>query len=326
MVYEQTQALQDGSLGSAFAPWFAIFEASEAVRLAPGYAPARRLLGRALMEEARFDEAATSYRKSLELEPRNRDGEAGLRQAERLASLVRSLPLSLAPGRRVFRLAEVPARPRPGVFVVIGAFNRVEYGFEHVEVRYFLWRDGRYREAFRVRRVGRNDFEAVRSCRTWVGDFQKVGREQVMLVTAYMAADWMPTCVDVFEVKGDSLRRVLGIDSDRVPELTDLDHDHKPEVQVVHLIGATVGHAGMDLWYDIYRYNGKEYARANPRFPALTRKQIDELQRSLEYAPDDWEFLEHMALAYRDLGEPKKAVVYEQRAGEAKAKQKAASE
>jgi tetratricopeptide (TPR) repeat protein len=319
IVYEQTRALDDRSLASAFAPRWAIFRASQAVRLAPRYAPCRRLLGRALMEAARFAEAAASYRKSLQLEPHNSQGETGLRDAERLRDLLRSLPLSLETGRRVFRLAEIPARPKPSVFVVIGSFNGDD--FELVEARYFVWRNGRYRETFRAPRVGRSDGpEEVRSCRTWVGDFQKVGRQQVMLVTASLGADWNPTFVDAFEVKGTSLTTVLRIDSDHPPELTDLDHDGRPEIKVDHLIGVTVPHVGMDFWYDVYRYNGKQYVRANQRFPALTRRQIESLRQDLQGAPDDVDFLEHVALAYRDLGQAKTATLYEKRARQAAAK------
>lgn len=322
IVYQQTQVLDAKGLDSAYAPWYALFQAREAVKLAPDYAPAHRLLGRALMEEASFDQAAASYRRSLQLDPRNWQGKRGLREAERLAKLVQSLPLAPKKGRRVFRLAEIPRGPRPGVFVLVGEFDKVADGFLRPEARYFVWRKGRYRETFYTATMGRMEEPwrgQLRSCRTWVGDFQRVGRQQVILVTANVGGDWEPTFVDVFEEKGDGLTRVLAVDSDHPPKLTDLDHDGRPEIRVDHLIGSTVPHAGMDIWYDVYRYNGRRYARANARFPQLTRDQIRELQGHLEDEPNDPEFLKYMAIAYRDLGQPEKARPYENRARRGKA-------
>jgi hypothetical protein len=152
-----------------------------------------------------------------------------------------------------------------------------------------------------------------------VGDFQRVGRHQVILVTANIGADWEPSFVDVFEQRDGGLASVLRIDSDHPPELTDLDHDGRPEIRVDHLVGEMAGHAGMTFWYDVYRYDGKRYVRANARFAELSREQIRDLKEHLESTPNDPEFLEYIATAYRDLGQSAKAAEYEKRAAGARA-------
>jgi hypothetical protein len=322
IVEETTRNLADESMRNPYAFWSSTIDSRRAVELAPDYAPAHRLLGRSQVGDASFDAAVASYQKALQLEPHDAEGARGLREAERLSALLRSLPLGLAGGRHVIRLVEVPRPGRPSVLVVIGRFDGECYA--DPEVRFFAWESRGYRETFRTADVGLPGRPSDLVCaRTWVGDFQRVGRAQVIVAGCYLGADYEPTSVDVFEVKGSGLRHVLRVGSDHPPTTLDLDHDGRPEVRTDHLIGATVGHVGMGFWYDVYRYDGTRYVRANPRFPGFTRSQIDSIRHDLDYAPHDSDFLAHMAMAYRDLGQPRRAAPYERRAKAARAREEA---
>ncbi len=100
--------------------------------------------------------------------------------------------------------------------------------------------------------------------------------------------------------------------------LVDLDDDGKPEVKVAGRIGSGLPGAGMGIWYDIYRYDGRAYVRANPRYHQLARKQLEAMLWKADEYPGDWDVLAHVAQAYRDLGQPAKGRSYDRQAREAK--------
>lgn len=310
--------------------------ASEATRIAPRLASAHRLLASILLEQAEFDQAESEFRKALALEPADKKVQRGLDQTERLGALVESLPLRLAQNQRVFRVAEVPrVGGTPGVFALIGIIARwasapdtgnkdEEADFTSPEVRYFVPIDGQYRETFRTTKVAdtRNDPHYISAARVSIGDFQRVGRQQVILATGWFAADAEPTLLDIFEAKDDSLKHILHVDSLHPPELADLNRDGRPEVGVDYYVGVTMPHVSASGWCDVYQYDGRRYVRANARFPQLARQQLQGMIEMNRLHPNDWDVLERLALAYRDVGQPREARVYAGRARHLKAAQR----
>ncbi len=315
--------LSDDSFASIYDRHFASYDLAEATELAPDFAPAHSTLGRALLLTARYGEAAESFRRALELDDTDVRAREGLREAERLAALVDSLPISIGPDQVIFRLAEVRLWDRPGVFILMGSHDPATDGIIDAEVRYFVWEDSTYREAFRSNSVaGVVDPwgpRGVRAARIWVGDFQRVGRTHIILVMGDIAASCAPSWVDVFEVHGETLTQVLHVHSHDVPARVDLDEDGRPEVQVEYEVGGeSVPGAGMGIWHDVYWHDGRRYIRANSRFPKLCRQNLEEMLWKVSRYPEDSEPAERVAQAYRDLGDEENATIYEQRAEQLK--------
>ncbi len=299
---------------------------ADAIKVAPNGATAHRVLGRTFLEMVRYGEAKAEFSRALALDPHDSQARSGLREAARLSRLVLALP---APrGQRVFRLAEAPKRGGPSVAVLLGRWNAKGHELDAPAVRYYRRKSGRYHLTFRARlhtvlaapagaAAARDGIEYAR---IWVGDVQHTGRAQVLLVTGWIGADWLPAFVDVFEVAGRSLRPILHADSEDTPELVDLDRDRRPEVKVVHFFGYETSHAEQGARYDVYRYTGRRYVRANSHFRDFARSQLAEALAKLHKYPDDWDVLLHVAQAYRDLGQPSKAAPYERRAKALRAK------
>ncbi len=78
--------------------------------------------------------------------------------------------------------------------------------------------------------------------------------------------------------------------------------------------GETVPGAGMGIWHDVYRYDGRRYVRANSRFPKLCRDNLDKMLKHADAYPEDAESAGRVAQAYRDLGDEENAGICEQRA------------
>ena len=110
------------------------------------------------------------------------------------------------------------------------------------------------------------------------------------------------------------MKQILHLGSSAGAERVDLDRDGRPEVQVTNYVGATLTHAEMGGWTDVYRYDGRRYVRANARFREFSRGQLNSMLSTAEDHPDDWDTLKRVAQAYRDLGQPGKAAPYETKA------------
>ena len=295
---------------------FVIHDMADAVKWAPQYEPARRVWGRALLEGGRYQEAATAFRRALILNPKDGQAAFGMREARWLRQVARGL--GIPKGLRIYRLAEVPRTGRPGVFVVVGKPFEEE-SIDGPRVEYFIRQAGRYRKvmdkpAYLGTEKRGDDFEFAR---IWVRDLQRTGRPQILLISGWIGADCLPTFIDIWEPEGKGLRQVLHVDSDEGATL--VNRGGRREIKVTHLVGATAPHTGMSFWSDVYRYDGKRYVRANNRHPRFSRDQLASMQQMNRDYPNDWDVLEHLALAHRDLGQPKKAAVYEARAKKAKA-------
>jgi tetratricopeptide (TPR) repeat protein len=332
LVDELAPVLSDRRMEGAVDLYQASWQIGDALRAAPEEPRVQRLYGWLLIAQVRYAEAAEAFRKALAVDPRDQQAQRGLAQARRLSRLIRSLPLHLRSGWRVFRLAEIPAGARPGVLVLIGRVKRApgpggpnEARIASPEVRYFAWSKRGYRETYRTRDVGGAGFPEqgdLQFARIWVGDFQHTGRPQALLISGWTGADWVPTFVDVFDARHGTVRHILHVESDYPAKWVDLDHNGRPEVQTNHIVGTTMPHVDTGAWLDIYRYNGQRYVYANGRYPALSRDQLDELLNLNERFPHDPDVLTHIAQAYRDLGQPAKAGSYERQAREAKQRKK----
>jgi tetratricopeptide (TPR) repeat protein len=328
LVDKLAPVLSDGRMESAVDLYQASWQVGEALRAAPKEPRVQRLYGWLLIAQVRYAEAAEAFRKALAIDPHDQQARAGLAQSRRLSRLIRSLPLHLASGWRVFRLAEIPAGARPGVLILVGRVERApgpggpnEVRIALPEVRYFAWQRHGYRETYRTRDVGGAGFPAegdLQFARIWVGDFQHTGRPQALLVSGWIGADWVPTFVDIFEARHGTVRHILHVESNYPAKWVDLDHNGWPEVQTNHIVGRTMAHVDTGAWLDIYRYNGQRYVYANGRYPAFSRDQLDDLLALNERFPHDPDVLAHIAQAYRDLGQPAAARRYEQQAREAK--------
>ena len=290
--------------------------ALEAVKLVPESARAHRVLGHALMEETRYEQAEAAFSRAVELDPKDQESRAGLREANRLARLVDSLPLDLSNGRSLFRLAEVPRSGRPGVFALVG-YPAEDASDCAVRAHYFMWDGSRYRESYRTPNIGYKHDEGPNEmgfARLCVGDLQRNGRPQVLLIRGWVGADWIPMAVDIFQPRRAGMKQILHLGSSAGAERVDLDRDGRPEVQVTNYVGATLTHAEMGGWTDVYRYDGRRYVRANARFREFSRGQLNSMLSTAEDHPDDWDTLKRVAQAYRDLGQPGKAAPYETKA------------
>jgi tetratricopeptide (TPR) repeat protein len=306
----------------------ASWQIGDALRAAPEEPRVQRLYGWLLIAQVRYAEAAEAFRKALAVDPHDQQAQRGLAQVRRLSRLIRTLPLHLKSGWRVFRLAEIPAGARPGVLVLVGQVKRApgpggpnEVRIASPEVRYFAWGKHDYRQMYCTRDVGGAGFPQqgdLQFARLWVGDFQRTGRPQALLVSGWIGADWLPTFVDIFEARHGTVRHILDVESDYPAEWVDLDHNDRPEVQTNHIVGITMAHADTGAWLDIYRYNGRRYVYANARYPAFPRDQLDDLLDLNQRFPHDPDVLAHIARAYRDVGQTAEARRYEQQAREAK--------
>jgi hypothetical protein len=322
IVSQVTESIHSEGLGRVRFSGYEEVEARRAISLAPDLPAAHRLLGDALLEQTRFRDAALAFGRALELKPDDREARQSLTEARRLAPLLESLPLALGREQRTFRLSEVPQRGAAGLFVLLGTRDPASSGISSPQVRYFAREGGTYRETFRTSAIAQHPaFGAdapIPICGIEVADLQRSGRQQVVLVSAWVTAGCALHTVDIFEINGKSLRHVLAVPSDREPALTDLDGDKRPEIRVTEQFQCEDG--SKYWWYDVYRYDGRRYVRANPRFPEFARKQLQDLLKQDETCPGDWPVLEHIAIAYRDLGDPKKASAYQGRARIAKMK------
>jgi tetratricopeptide (TPR) repeat protein len=297
---------------------------NDAIAAAPEYAPAYVALGRLKLAQADYFSAAAAFNRAQVLSPFDQQARSGLAEAKRLSDLLIYFPLPYP--RRVFRLAEVPDGQTPGAFLLIGTLSvwgpdlwSVQTYLLDPEVRYYTWHGAGYEEAFRTQGVAGAGFEnpgEVTFARAWVGDYQQTGRSQVLLVTGWVGADWIPTYLDIFEAAGGAMRQVLHVDSAFPPQLVDLDGDGRVEVQTSHPVGATMPRAEAGTWFDLYAYDGQEYVRANERYPEFAQDQLQRLLDLDAQYPDDYDVLGHLAQAYTDVGQPENGAPYAQWAQE----------
>jgi len=295
---------------------------NDAIATAPEYAPPYLALGRLKIEQADYFSAAAAFNRAQVLGPFDPQARSGLSEAKRLSELLMYFPLPYP--LRVFRLAEVPDGRQPGVFLLIGTLSvwgpdltSVQTYLLDPEVRYYTWHGAGYEEAFRTWNVAGAGLEnpgEVTFARVQVGDLQRVGRSQVLLVTGWVGADWVPTSVDIFEAAGGSLRQVLHVDSVFPPELVDLDGDGRVAVRTAHFVGVTMPHAAVGTWFDLYAYDGQQYVRANDLYPEVAEEQLQRMLDLDAQYPDDYDVLDHVAQAYTDLGQPERAAPYARRA------------
>ncbi len=302
---------------------------NDAIATAPESVAPYLALGRLKLEQADYFSAAAAFNRAQVLSPFDSQARSGLAEAKRLSELLLYFPLPYP--RRIFRLAEVPDGRTPGAFLLVGTpelwgpdLTRVQTYLLAPEVRYYAWHGAGYEEAFRTGNVAGAGLEnpgEVTFARAWVGDLQRVGRSQVLLVTGWVGADWVPTYVDIFEAANGAMRQVLHVDSVFPPELVDLDGDGRVEVRTAHFVGVTRPHVAVGTWFDLYAYDGAQYVRANDLYPEFAEGQLQRMLDLDAQYPDDYDVLDHVAQAYTDLGQPERAAPYAQRADALRAAQ-----
>jgi hypothetical protein len=304
-------------LSSANAPMMAVTVALRAVKTDPQNAAAYSLLGRGLLEEARFGEAAAAFRSTLKLDPRDRMAAQGLAESLRLAELAHSLPLRLKPRQDLLALIEVDRGSHAGVFVLIGSRTQLEDRSWYVdpEARLFVSERNYYRETFRTTHVAWENVEEIDYCRVRVADLLKMGSSQVILVSGKMGVDHFREALDVFLPQGDSLRRIAHV-AGTVPsgnppfEVKDLDADGRPEIEVSQLVEYALADGA--IWRDVFAYDGRYYTLATSRFLDIVRDNVTELESRRkfylqEFGHDDDRILEYLARGRRYLRDSEKA-------------------
>jgi len=312
------RCLEAKDLASAGAPRMAVTVASRAVKTDPQHSAAYRLLGRGLLEQARFGEAAAAFRRTLQFDPQDRLAARGLQEALRLAELARSLPLRLKPGQRLLAIVETHQDSLASTFALIGVWEQYADGDWEVsrpEVRLFVSDGRRYRETFRTTRVAWGRSDVIGYYRTWVADLLGMGRQQMVLVSGWSGADHYREVLDVFLPQGDSLRHIVHV-AGEVPggyapfEVMDLDMDGRREIEVRELLEYML--AGGAIWRDVFEYDGRRYRLATSRFPSIVRDNVAELEsRRKFYLKEvghvDDRVLEYLARGHRYLRDVEKA-------------------
>ena len=116
-----------------------------------------------------------------------------------------------------------------------------------------------------------------------------------------------PAHMDIFEWRHNRLRNILDLSSGDPLWLEDLRRDGRYEVRNAYELMGEMCHAEMPRRSDIYAWNGREFALADPQFPDQYRAFV----RELEAVPDKYsgggELENNLAYFYTVTGQTKKA-------------------
>ena len=120
----------------------------------------------------------------------------------------------------------------------------------------------------------------------------------LVIPETYIGGSWIPSHIDIFTWKRNSLHHLLGAVSDYAPICKDLDNDGKIEVVVEHAVGRGLSHAEQPIWIDIYAFRNGTYQPANAYYPSEYYNLYRSFRRKLRENPDEYDLQYYLGRIY----------------------------
>ncbi|MHB1456078.1 MAG: tetratricopeptide repeat protein [Armatimonadota bacterium] len=255
----------------------------------------------------KYDKAVKSYNHALVLLPGHETFRRKLTVAERQLSVTQAaLPL-LPPGKTILQTLPCAVPSATDLWVVLSATL--------IEDKEKTWSWPTYTDCQitilkgkpdSLRRLWHSDVLGSRgytdgefnAIYLYVEDVTGDSVPDLVILETYIGGSWIPSHIDIFTWRVNSLHHLLGAVSDYAPICKDLDNNSKIEVMIQHAVGCGLSHAEQPIWIDIYAFRNGTFQPANAYFPNKYHNLYWYIRRKLREIPDDYELQYYLGRIY----------------------------
>ena len=255
-----------------------------------------------------YQEAEASFVSAVAAAPDLKAAQMGLVEARARIRAATSAQPSLPYGNQLLRAEPFPVASADDLWVVLSATVRQGKPltrYANVTIQVFHDSGTEFHELASDRVPGPGlDSEPVHSIAFHLRDLTGDGRAEIVVCTSRMDLSSRPSRIQAYANSPPPLKAILSQPSGSPIWIESLNRSQSYNVGITHAIGWNVPPAEKPRWTDIYAWSSRagSFQVANARFPLSFREWPARLQKVLARCPDDWQILQHLALAQQLTG------------------------